>query len=348
MKRLTIIKVTTVVLVMIVFLWVGQNGCKKTDSPFGVNAPQGVDVPTWTPTPVSGAIEVYIRVGSSFYQGVTVLLVDPNGNTLTPQLTQPAGFAPFNPTVLSLGIWKAIIPTQSVGYVLSVSGIPVTFDQYFYNSSLPFTITGPGQTSVSFYSGTNSISVAPVSQTYPLAYPFTAPLTVTYNLVGNLNIPVSISSSSLPSGMSLLPAQFVLGEGVTQQPVTFSKSVCAFGPVSIIFRGVDFNNNNANIAIAFINHSYPISIIQVCDETNQIFTLYTTNDCGVTWDYSIDSTHGYGNIQTGTTTSGQPVSFSDSASDNVNFSVWSQGPTVRGNTNLFGSGSVTILATTLP
>src|SRR5581483_1046011 len=52
-------------------------GCNKTDHPFGVDAPYGLDVPTLTPTPGTGAIEVYVSDTGAAIQSVNIYLLDP-------------------------------------------------------------------------------------------------------------------------------------------------------------------------------------------------------------------------------------------------------------------------------
>ena len=47
-------------------------GCKSTQSPFGIYAPHGLDVPSPTFTPLAGNLTVNVQDGGSAVNGVTV------------------------------------------------------------------------------------------------------------------------------------------------------------------------------------------------------------------------------------------------------------------------------------
>lgn len=340
MGRGRVVEATAIGLAMLALLWVGHSGCKKTDSPFGVYAPNGLDVPSPTPTPVSGDVEVFVKDGAFYVQGVTVVLVDANGVTSSPVVTQPSfGYAPFNPSNLMNGIWKAVIPTQGVSYVSGTN----TINHYYYQSAQPFTVTGPGSYSVYFNSQPGSIGVSPVSVSYGFAYPLDIPLTVTYNQNGNINVPVSVSCPALPaSNMNTMPSSFILGEGVTVQPVTIVKNTCFSFNFPFSASAVDFKNAPVKSYPTTIYHGYPVSItiyyyvndggpcsgyINCVSERPghcYNFGINTTNDCGVTWDYAMYTGCGNGIDGTGTIFSGTTgeASYSFNKGDFVAFGIW--------------------------
>ena len=310
-------------------------GCNKTDHPFGVYAPLGLDRPTYTPTPSSGAIEVYVNDLGTAVQGVSIIVIDPSGNTLGPNLTQPVvGFAAFNPPNLTAGIWTAKVPTQGVSYFTTGS---LLVNHYYYLSTQNFLVNGSGTYSVTFSTGGNTVSVAPVSMSYGTSYPLNIPLTVTYNQGGNLNVPVSVTSPSLPTGMSLSASSFIFGEGVTQQPVTFSKSICYSRNIPIRFLSKDFVNVTIITNPVTLFHNFPVPIVMTGQNYSTIdsscsgnicfnFVIYTGNDCGVAWDYSIVSTKNSGLINySGAMFPGSSngIEFLDylAQGDNLNFTI---------------------------
>lgn len=322
-------------------------GCQKTQNPFGVYAPQGLDRPTLTPTPSSGVIQVYVDDSGTAIQGVSVIVVDPLGNTIGPNITQPiVGYAAFNPSNLLNGTWTAKVLTQGISYVAAG---PLTIDHYYYSSSQPFTVSGAyASYGITFSTVGNSVSTAPTSFNFGLPYPVNIPMTVTYNQNGNLNVPVSITCPMLPTGISASPSSFILGEGVTQQPVTISKSTCYSKNIPFQITTLDFTANPILTNPVTIFHSYPVSIIMsgtnvsdsdpTCTSYCYTFYLNTTNDCGVVWNYSIDSTVGQGNLGTGTISSGGNVTWSDPIgnSDSVNFTIINSSVgTFAGFENLF-------------
>ncbi|HJT25220.1 MAG TPA: hypothetical protein VJ873_11640, partial [bacterium] len=145
----------------------GYMGCNKTDHPFGIYAPNGLDVPSPTFTPQSGSINVYVFDNFSAVQGVSINLIDPYGNKMGPTTTQAGvGYAAFNPPNLYNGTWTAVVSSQSVSYTVSPSGTPFQFKRTYDYSTLPITIIGSGQYSVSFTTGGNSVSINPVSQIF--------------------------------------------------------------------------------------------------------------------------------------------------------------------------------------
>jgi hypothetical protein len=300
--------------VLLMVLLAGLYSCQKTESPLGVYAPYGLDRPTYTPTPSSGSIQVYVQDTGTAIQGVSIILVDPSGNTLGPELTQPVvGFASFSPPNLISGTWLAEVLTQPVSYVVT-SASPVTIHHYYYSSIQSFPVTGSGFYPVTFSKGTNTVSVTPASILYSLTYPANLPMTITYDTTGNLNVPVSVNFPTLPPGISAAPSTFIMGEGTTQQPVTIDKSVCYSGEIPIQMTCYDFVGFGVQANAVTLEKSYPVSIIMYGgfygSPTNKmVYTLYTTNDCGIVWSYEIINTHLNVIMQTGTVSNGGSVTF---------------------------------------
>ena len=321
--------------------------CQKTDHPLGLNAPNGFDVPTASPTPVTGAIQVYVFDSGLPVQSVNIALVDPIGNTSAVRSTQPGvGFAAFNPPSLINGIWTARVPTQAVSYVLNPNTSPTTIYRYYGNSSVPITVTGGGSYAVSFTTGGNTVQVAPVSQFWTLSYPVNLPVTAIYYENGNLDVPVSVSISGIPNVTGINaqnPISFVLGLGVTMAPVTIAKNTCYAKDMSLALTAHDFVGIVVPTVGGVIGHSYPVSIIFTGSQNNAtpydhfIYRLDTTNDCGITWTYQCQSTHTSTTYGSGTITSGQSVTITDPAvsTDNLNFTINSSIGSFNVNANLF-------------
>lgn len=208
-------------------------GCNKTDHPFGVYAPNGLDVPTVTATPLAGAIDVFVVENNSTVSGVTVNLKDPNGNFLTAVATGngAAAYAPFSPFPVTTGTWLAEVYTQG----------------HYLDSTQSFNVTG-GQTSVTFTAGVVGLtaptfSSGPQNQQYQTGNG-TFTYGVTYTQPGNLSIPVSVELLNvLPTGFASSPSTFVLGAagpGVDQSPVIISKTACYTVSVPVTFGAFDF------------------------------------------------------------------------------------------------------------
>lgn len=287
--------------------------CKKTDSPLGVYAPNGLDRPTYTPTPQTGAIEVWVLDNNTPIQSVNMDLIDPRGNTVSTQKTQPAvGFAAFNPNPLTTGIWTVRVPTQSVSYVLNSNSTL----KYYGNSSLPITVTGSGQYAATFTTSGNSVTITPSSQQWGLTNPANLPVTVIYVENGNLDVPVSVSMSGIPSvtGFTVLnPVAFVMGGGVTEAPVTIVKNVCYDFNINLSLQANNFVGTSITTSPASLSYNYPIGISFSAEKTsfasgwNYYFQLNTTNDCGIAWNCIV--TTGSTNLGSSTFTSGGAVIF---------------------------------------
>jgi hypothetical protein len=256
-------------------------GCNKTNSPFGVYAPHGLDVPSFTPTPAIGAINCYVFDGSP-KMGVTVNLVDPIGNTLFTKTTDQYGNAPFSPYPLVVGTYSANVPKQG---------------RYGYSSS-PIIIasTSQGAVSIQFLAASQALSITggiPISfGTGTGAFP----VTLTYFQPGTLDVPVSVSNSSLPSAWTSAPISFVMSMAVSTRAVTINKISCFVLNQPVTWSGVDFLN------IPFINTStifyrnFPVNVTLTASVSsvsgcttgkitsfNAIYTISSSNDCNYSW-----------------------------------------------------------------
>src|SRR5260221_9805378 len=177
-------------------------GCQKTVSPLGIYAPNGLDVPTSTPTPASGNFNIYVVDGTTPISGVTVFLVDPSGNTITSITQNVVGYAAFNVPSITNGSWTAGVSQQS----------------YFGYSSVPITITG--NAGGNFYLTASSQSVSAWALSAPESYPYNTGTVLAYGVSyiqpGSLNEPVSWSVGPpgiLPSGWAATFFPPVVGSG---------------------------------------------------------------------------------------------------------------------------------------
>ncbi len=320
MKNRRVVGATAIGLTMLALLWAGHVGCKKTDSPFGAYAPNGVDIPTPTPTPVSGSIEVFVNKDITPQIGVTVMLIDPLGNTLTtssPVTTQPNVFyAAFNPPNLINGTWKACVPTQG----------------RYYNSYQSFAVNGGSSYTVTFTAGNESLSASGFSGTFPLVSLGTSyTVTLGYNQPNNLSVPVSVYPLSLPGAFVASPSTFVMGSGVSVLPVTFTKSACYPVNFPVTFSAADYLGVNilSNPTTLFRSFTVPLTVTASIGPDNvgntgwEIgYSLNASSDCGT--NYSITGQFnepvigtGGTNTQTFSLTSGQAVSWANNAGQNA-------------------------------
>ena len=329
------------------FFILGLFSCQKTNSPLGSSAPLGFDYPSHTPTPTSGSIEVYVIDAGTAIQGVSVIVLDPTGNTLGPNLTQPVvGYASFNPPNLIRGTWTAKVLTQGVSYVTGSYASPITINYYYYQTSQPFTVTSSGFYPVTFSTNGNTVSVAPVSLSYGLTPTINLPITVTYNQTGNLNVPVSVTFPSLPPSIFPTPSVFIFGEGVTQQPVTLAKTGCFAENSPIQISSNDFTGTYVITNPVTIFHSYPVSIFLYGqndsdtdpDCSGYCYSVYfdTTNGCYTDFSYSITDSTEHTTLSSGIIYPGSSnsIEWNGPANDNISFTISSPYVgTFTGNTN---------------
>ncbi len=282
-------------------------GCNKTDHPFGIYSPNGLDVPTATATPLAGAINVFVVENNVAVSGVTVNLKDPNGNYLGNIVTgSGAGaYAPFSPFPVTTGIWQAEVYTQG----------------HYLDATQSFVVSG-GQTSVTFTAGVVG-TTSPVITSGPLNQQYQTGngnfgYGVTYTQPGNLSIPVSVELSNvLPTGFSSSPATFVLGLNGTildQSNVTISKTACNTSNVPVTFSAFDFfgskiwNSTSFSVTRGF---QIPLSVsingtatttVPPGQKTNVSFSLNlsTSNDCNYSYPINVWAV-ALGNFNTPTT-----------------------------------------------
>jgi hypothetical protein len=267
-------------------------GCKKTATPLGANAPMGLDIPTYTPTPVAGAIEVYVVDGTQI-QGVTVFVVDPTGNTLPSAITQPTvGYAAFNPANTKPGVWTAFVPSQPVSYVTNPGGAnSTTINNYYYNSYQTFNVNSVGVGSVTFQNNGDSIYLEPLSIVNNGTFPNNYPVTAIYQNNGNLNKPVSVSFTDI-SGPS------VFGEGVSIYPTALTLTSCTFQPTTITMTADYFTGVSLLPAMCPVKKSWTASIsLYYCfcggnEYYPYSFGISSSGDCGTQWTVCINNENG--------------------------------------------------------
>lgn len=278
-----------------------MTGCKKTSSPLGIYAPNGFDMPTYTPTPQTGSIDVYVKDTNIAIQGVTIALLDPTGNTSSVNKTQQTfGFAAFNPPVLYNGIWHAVVPSQSVSYVTAG---PSTIKNTYWNSTIPITVSGGGQYSVTFTTGGNSVAISPVSQTMSTSSPDYLPLTISYTENGNLDVPVSVTLSGYPTvtGFSLSSnPNFIFGGGVNNTAVSIEKNTCYYQPFDLNLNANNFSGIPIAQVGAVVTRSWSIPVTLFVQKTHingieyEQASIQTSGDCGAAIWYISVSINGLG------------------------------------------------------
>lgn len=310
-------------------LAVGQLiSCNKTQAPLGFYAPNGYDVPAGPGTFTVSVLD------TTPIQGVTLYMLDPLGNTVGPVLSSSNyGVATFGVKNVTNGVWNAFLPTQGVSYVTGSGSNAVTVHHYFYNSYQPVTMLNSNQASISFYTDMNGINNAvtllPVTQTSSYnIYPFSAAVTAAYLQSGNLNVPVSIALYiETYTGLNISPSAFILGEGVTQQAVTVSLNTCFANGIAVTIGANDFTGaiiaNSSSSVTVNRNYGITVKIYAFASPPTYLINLTASEDCGATFNYSVDSTNKpYANLGRGTFTSGETISFTDSnTNDNVNFTI---------------------------
>ncbi len=275
-----------------------QTSCKKTDSPFGVYAPHGLDVPspTCSPsptfTPVVGKINVYVGESSNSIAGVTVFLVDPSGNTIPSQVTQSS--APFNAAFQIsnpiVGTWHAVVPSQKVYGSTS---------DYFYDSVQPITITNSTVLPLNVLFNDNVFSQAiSVWLVSPQAiYPFGGTVLtygVSYINSGNLNEPVSLEinpATSIPANWQISFSNPILGTDSDSGGMTISIPCSdvkpTFDVIGIKGNGATLTNSSSSLSISRnYTGSVQLSWSKSSDNSYLLVTLNSLYDCGTTWTLS--------------------------------------------------------------
>jgi len=171
------------------------------------------DRPFPTPTPITGAIDVYVE-DTVAISGLTIVAVPPSNSVTFTEVTGNNGTAYFNPVTFETGVWGFTIPQQ----------------KYFATSFTGANILGPGET-VTFTTGPDAPTIAftPTSLT---SYIYTSGGTVSYNVVysqpGNLLVPVSfVVSPALPTNWTSVYTPLQLGNtNVSSAALTIIGSTC--------------------------------------------------------------------------------------------------------------------------
>ena len=263
--------------------------CSKTDHPFGVYAPNGLDVPTKTPTPGTGAFNCYVYDGGG-KSGVTVVLLDPALSNPVTNTTDQFGNAIFNPNPLLIGTYTAEVLAQG-RYGLS---------------ALPITIMSAAQGAVSctFTAESQALTIVSGAPVSFVAGNGTFNLGVSYIQPGTLDVPVTITTNTLPSGWNSSPATFVLGMSNPSTVVAVNKVGCAVNNQPLTFVGTDFLGTAFCFANTTLIRNFPVNVQLNLSETastctcfggtcknglSSVFTLNSPSDCNTSWTLTVGS-----------------------------------------------------------
>lgn len=273
-------------------LFLMDAGCKKTNEPFGIYAPNGLDVPSPTPLPLSGAIVVNVSDGPSVVPNLTILAIEPgNAITLT-SVTNGGGQASFNPSVLPPGVWTIQVPTQTN---------PISN----YDLSQQFVTIGPGFTnaSINFVPGAFYATLtADVGNAYPTTLQNNLVYTLAVSQSGNLNVPETYSFSGMP--FDVVPGPTTLDLNAPSQTVTVQIPPCT--PLEPAFYSM-FNRTGGTASQSLadsnsvtIQRGYPVTVTSLthaealnCVETGVTahgVTEYAATSINDTWE--IDTSGG--------------------------------------------------------
>ena len=228
-------KLVSAALVLGVVTFSVSVGCKKS-------APLAYDVPDPTPTPAVGAINVYVLDHGAPVSNIGVSVVSADTSTSFNK-TNFGGNAIFNPGQLTAGTWLAQVPTQGK----------------YYLSNQNFTVTGGGQYSVTFTADGQSLSAAPSGPTsYSLAGNY-----IYYNLSYfqpfNLNVPVSLTVTGLPSGWAVTYSSPQIGDTTNSASVTFTVPMNSYQQPELYFYGTASDTQSFKSLAMTITRNFPIT-----------------------------------------------------------------------------------------
>lgn len=263
MRNKHVLEAAAVGLAMLTLIWTGHIGCKKTESPFGVNAPNGLDVPS--PTPNINLFYVSVQdldkpsTVANGFAAVTVYAVEPNNSVTLMSLTGSNGTASITNSVIPPGTWRIIVPGGQGSFPFSTSFVDVP-------------ITASGQT-VTMACGQTSLTLIPTNLT---TYYSESGAIFTYNLTYNqpnpLSIPISLIISPFPTNWISTASPVTIGSyGVTQCAVTIGGSTCLDAQPIFTITAVDSAGNtrcvsapstithvfNANLLVTWTTNSTP-------------------------------------------------------------------------------------------
>ncbi|HVM31659.1 MAG TPA: hypothetical protein VMU88_00855 [bacterium] len=230
-------------------------GCKKTDSPFNVYAPHGLDVPSPTPLPLTGAIVVNVSDGANVVPNLSVWAIEPgNAVTLTAE-TNGGGQAAFNPNPLAPGVWTLRIPPQS--NALSDYGLSqqlVTIGPDVTNATVNFS---PGV----FFGAVSAVA----GSSYPTTLQNNLVFNISVSQTGTLDVPVTYAWVGMP--FSVVPGPVTLDMNNPQQSVTVQVPACSVVEPS---SSVAFYRSGGSLSLTVgfsnsvtIQRGYPITITSV-------------------------------------------------------------------------------------
>ena len=265
-------------------------GCKKTDSPFGVYAPNGLDVPSPTSTPATGAFNCYVYDNGG-KQGVTILLLDPSLSNPVTAETDQFGNAVFNPSPLVVGVYTAEVLAQG-RYGLS---------------ALPITVlnTSQGPVSCVFTAASQALTIVSGAPASFLSGTGTFDMGISYVQPGTLDVPITVTKSILPGGWNISPSTFVLSMSNPSTIVAVDKVGCAVLNQPITWIGTDFLGNAFGPSAATtLIRNFQVNVQLALTETvgtcscfggtcknavGYVFTLQSPSDCGISWTLTVGS-----------------------------------------------------------
>lgn len=238
-----------------IFLVLGMStsyymGCNKTDHPFGVYAPNGLDVPSPTPPPFSGQINVWViddavTVNGPALSGISAILIDPTGKAVTQNTA--LGVATFSYLDMVPGVWKAEIPTQNI-YSLS-------------QNSITMTSANPSQSVTFEAKKVSDLIITPSPASYINGQvQGNLSLGVNYPQQGNLNVPISLAVSGVPFEWGSSFSAVTLGSGSDNSVLTLVMPPCSLQSACLTVLGTRQDSVTVVSAPVSVTKGYPITI----------------------------------------------------------------------------------------
>jgi hypothetical protein len=249
-------------------------GCNKTNQPFGVYSPNGLDVPSPTPLPLTGAIVVNVSDGTNLVVNLTVQAVPPGNATTLTTITNGNGQAAFNPNPIAPGIWTIQIPQQS--NPLSNYGL----SQQFVTIG-----TGSSSANINFSTGTFIANLQPaINNTYPTSLQNNLVYNLSLTQTGTLNVLATYSFVGMPFPYTSSPS--ILDTLNPAASITFQVPSCTnFEPIfyaNLIRTGGTISPTLVSSNSATIIRGYPVTINSLTHSESLACTLVGVNK-GVTF-----------------------------------------------------------------
>lgn len=225
-------------------------GCKKTDSPFGIYAPNGLDVPSPTPLPFSGQISVWViddavTINGPALTGISVIVTDPMGNAVTQNTS--LGVATFAYSNVNPGVWRVEVPTQNV--------------YSFSQNSVTLNAANPSQPVTFEAKKVNSLVIAPSPASYTNGQiQGNLILNVNYPQQGGLNVPISLSVSGVPFAWvaSLFPA--TIGDVTNNSALTLVIPPCSLQSAALTVMGTRQDSITVFSSPVSVTKNYPVTL----------------------------------------------------------------------------------------